>query len=282
MSALRRLVGDPDQFLTRWPDRPTVYTVNRDQLAELFDRSAARRIVTDPTMRPFDLGMVRDGAPTPTQPDADHPTDTLVLNGLHLTWPPLQNAARQLGSQLGHPITANVYLTPPASTGYDFHWDTHHVFLAQVEGTKVWKLHPPVFVDPLEQHRWTAVGFTPEELDRVKRDSETIALTAGQTLFIPRGWVHAGSTTEDEHSLHITLGVQLLTLHWVVQQLVGQAANDLDVRAALPPTLGAYPIESVIENARTALRSYLDALDLDKVGPAIQNGRELAVLRAYR
>ncbi|SOB83121.1 JmjC domain-containing protein [Streptomyces sp. 1331.2] len=282
MSVLSRLVEDPSRFLAQWPDAPTTYAVDRDRLAEMFNRDDARRIVADTTLRPIELGMVRQGAPTPTQPDADHPTDTLVLNGLHLTWPPLREASRQLASELGHPITANVYLTPPDSTGYGPHWDTHHVLLAQVEGSKTWRLHPPIVEDPLDRHRWTAVGFTSEQLDQVRNNADTITLSAGHVLYIPRGWVHFGATGRDEHSLHITFGVQLLTRHWVLQQLVDQAAEWSELRAALPPALSSHPIERIVEDARTTLRAFLDSLDTEQAGAPIHMHQQLAVLGVRR
>ncbi|MEV7777782.1 cupin domain-containing protein [Kitasatospora sp. NPDC088351] len=281
MSVLPLLVEDPTSFLARWPDTPTVHAVDRGLLATLFDRSDARRIVADPSVRPIAMGMVRQGAPTQTQPDADHPSETLVLNGLHLTWPPLREASTQLASEIGHPVTANVYLTPPGSAGYGPHWDTHHVFIAQAEGAKTWQLHPPIVEDPLDRHRWTAVGFTPYQLDQVHRDADTITLTAGHVLYIPRGWVHFGSTG-DEHSLHITFGVQLLTRHWVLEQLVEQAAEWSVARAALPPALSEHRIESIVEDARNTLLQFLDSLDPAQAGVPISTKQQLAVLGVRR
>ncbi len=276
MSVLHKLVDNPG-FTSSWPDRPTVYAANRTYLAGLFDSDDARTIVADPALRPIEIGMVHQGRPTPTQPDADHPAETLVLNGLHLTWPPLRDAARQLAAELGHPVTANVYRTPPNSAGYGPHWDTHHVLLAQVEGSKAWRLHPPIVDDPLDRHRWTAVGFTAEQLDRVHCDAETVTLSAGQVLYIPRGWVHFGAT-ETEHSLHITFGVQLLTRHWVLQRLLDQAAECAPLRAALPPALSEHRIEAVVEDARSHLAAFLADLDPVRAGGPISTQQQLAVL----
>lgn len=281
MSVLAALVDDTKAFLAHWPDEPTVYDVDRDQLAALFDRDAARRIISDPALRPIELGMVHRGAPAPLRPDADHPTHTLVLNGLHLSWPPLRDAARLLAAELGHPVTANVYLTPEHSTGYGPHWDTHHVFLAQVEGAKTWRLHPPIVTDPLDRHRWTAIGFTPEQLDQVHDHAHTVVLRAGQVLFIPRGWIHFGHTTA-EHSLHITLGVQLLTQHWLLQQILDQAAEDPALRAALPPELSSYAVEDLVSRARSLLLAHLGALDSSDTGKTIYMAQQRAVVGVGR
>jgi hypothetical protein len=274
---LSRLVDDPDRFLTGWPGRPVVYQPHDARLTELFSRDDARTIVADPTLRPIELGMVRQGSPAAIAPDADHPTHTLVFNGLHLTWPLLRDATRVLAAEIGHPVTANVYLTPPGSTGYGPHWDTHHVLLAQVSGEKTWRLHPPIVTDPLDRHRWTAVGFTPDQLDQIRNDADAVTITAGQVLYIPRGWVHFGHTT-DEHSLHITFGVQLLTRHWVLQQLVEQAAEMPEMREALPPGLSTHPVEGLVDDARNAVRAFLDSLDPQLAGHPVYIRQQRAVL----
>ncbi|WP_051967655.1 JmjC domain-containing protein [Kitasatospora mediocidica] len=281
MSALQRLVDDPRRFLTGWPDKPTVYERYVVQLAALFNQDDGRRVVTDPALRSIEVGMVHQGAPAAIAPDADHPTHTLVLNGLHLTWPPLAAFARQLAAELGHPITANVYRTPAASRGYGPHWDTHHVLLAQVEGVKTWRLHPPIFTDPLDSHRWTRVGFTDEQLARVERDAAAVVLEAGQVLFIPRGWIHYGHT-DDAPSLHITFGVQLLTRHWILQQLTDQAAEHPELRAALPPNLSAQRVEELLADTTDALLSWLEGLDPARAGAPIHTSQQLAVLGVPR
>ncbi|MDH6132358.1 hypothetical protein P3T37_001743 [Kitasatospora sp. MAA4] len=281
MSALEWLVDDPRVFLTGWPDRPTVYQRGVPPLAALFTQDDARRIIADPALRSIEVGMVHQGATAAIAPDADHATYTLVLNGLHLTWPPLTAFARQLASELGHPVTANVYRTPAESRGYGPHWDTHHVLLAQVEGAKVWRLHPPIVTDPLDRHRWTRVGFTDEQLARVERDAMTVGLEAGQVLFIPRGWIHYGHT-ETAASLHMTFGVQLLTRHWILQQLADQAAEHPALRAALPPNLSAQRVEDIVADTATTLLSWLGALDPVRAGAQIHTSQQLAVVGVTR
>ncbi|MET8626189.1 cupin domain-containing protein [Kitasatospora sp. NPDC004669] len=240
-TSLHRLVADPEAFRKAWPDSPTVYDKDADDLRLLASRQAAREILADPDLRPGGFGMVRDGVLTAERPDADHPTDTLVLNGLHRSWPPLVTFCKALSTQLGHPVTGNVYLTPAGrAKGFGWHWDCHHVFIAQAEGAKRWRMFKPVFVNPLEHHNWSKIGFDPA--DRVRFEDDTpdfeVTLRAGQVLFIPRGWVHAGRSTESEHSLHITLGVQLLTVHWALRKLLELGEETEELRAALPPDLG--------------------------------------------
>ncbi|MDJ0346735.1 cupin domain-containing protein [Streptomyces sp. PH10-H1] len=277
-AALDRLTGDADTFRKAWPDTPAVYERDRGDLAELLDLDAVRRIVADPGLRPIEMGMVRGGTIDPRRPDADDRASTLVLNGLHITWPPLVAFCQQLAAELGHPVTGNAYSTPAHAHGYGPHWDTHHVFLAQTDGAKVWRLSRPVFTDPLERHRWTAIGFTDEQLTRATDEPDMeIELSAGQVLFIPRGWVHHGHTT-DRRSLHITFGVQLLTRFWLVQQLLAHVTADPYLRAALPPNLSNEDMEALIAQTGQGLADRLAALDPQAPAAAVRTAQQFSVL----
>ena len=79
---------------------------------------------------------------------------TLVLQGLHRIWPPLIGFARELGAELRRPLQVNAYLPPPGSQGFDTHYDTHDVFVLQVDGVKRWRIHEPVLADPIERQPW--------------------------------------------------------------------------------------------------------------------------------
>ncbi|MDI5940862.1 cupin domain-containing protein, partial [Micromonospora sp. DH15] len=48
---------------------------------------------------------------------------TLVLQGLHRTWPALIDFARDLGTALAQPLQVNAYLTPAGSQGFATHYD---------------------------------------------------------------------------------------------------------------------------------------------------------------
>ena len=62
--------------------------------------------------------------------------------------------ARDLGAALAQPLQVNAYLTPPGNQGFATHYDTHDVFVLQVDGRKRWRIHPPVLPDPLERQPW--------------------------------------------------------------------------------------------------------------------------------
>jgi bifunctional lysine-specific demethylase and histidyl-hydroxylase NO66 len=157
---------------------------------------------------------------------------TLVLQGLHRVWQPVADFARRLGAELRRPLQVNGYLTPPGSQGFATHYDTHDVFVLQVDGTKRWRVHEPVLPDPLERQPWgaradevAAVAEGPAALDAV--------LAPGDALYLPRGWLHSAQA-QGERSLHLTVGVRALTRYALVEELLALAAQDPRLRATLP------------------------------------------------
>ncbi|RAO13942.1 cupin domain-containing protein [Micromonospora noduli] len=183
---------------------------------------------------------------------------TLVLQGLHRIWPPLVDFARDLGLALNQPLQINAYLTPAGSQGFATHYDTHDVFVLQVDGRKHWRIHPPVLPDPLEKQPWGGradeVGATaqgPAALD--------VVLAPGDALYLPRGWLHSAQA-QDASSLHLTVGIRALTRYALVEELLALSAEDQRLRASLPfGTDVADPdaIEPELTETVEALRDWL-------------------------
>jgi lysine-specific demethylase/histidyl-hydroxylase NO66 len=195
------------------------------------------------------LGLLADGA-------------TLVLQGLHRIWPPIADLAVALRTELGHPVQVNAYLTPAGNRGFATHYDTHDVFVLQCAGRKRWRVHPPVFPDPLERQPWggvadevAATADQPPALD--------VVLDPGDGLYLPRGWLHAADAL-DERSLHLTIGVKATTRYALVEALLALAAAEPELRAGLPMGLDVTdPAELAphLTAAVTALRGWLDRVE---------------------
>ncbi|KWV32991.1 cupin domain-containing protein [Micromonospora rifamycinica] len=187
---------------------------------------------------------------------------TLVLQGLHRLWPALIDFTRDLGAALTQPLQVNAYLTPPGSQGFATHYDTHDVFVLQVDGRKHWRIHPPVLTDPLERQPWggradevSATADGPAALD--------VVLEPGDALYLPRGWLHSAQAQESR-SLHLTVGIRALTRYAVVEELLALAAEDPRLRAGLPfGTDVADPdaIEPELAETVEALRDWLLSAD---------------------
>ncbi|MDM4718883.1 cupin domain-containing protein [Micromonospora sp. WMMA1363] len=183
---------------------------------------------------------------------------TLVLQGLHRTWPTVHDFARDLGLAVGQPLQVNAYLTPAGSQGFGTHYDTHDVFVLQVDGRKHWRVHPPVLPEPLERQPWGG------RADEVAASAEgvaalDVALTPGDALYLPRGWLHSAQAQESS-SLHLTVGVRALTRYTLVEELLALAAEDQRLRATLPfgiDVSDSDAIEPELTETVEALRDWL-------------------------
>jgi bifunctional lysine-specific demethylase and histidyl-hydroxylase NO66 len=129
---------------------------------------------------------------------------TIVLQGLHLTRPPVGALCRSLEETLGHPAQANAYYTPRDAQGLPVHHDTHDVFVLQVAGEKRWLVYEPALDLPLRDQRYSA------ELGEPGTPVEDRVLRPGDALYLPRGWLHEAVTSETD-SLHLTIGVNVVT-----------------------------------------------------------------------
>ncbi|MEH1130693.1 cupin domain-containing protein [Micromonospora sp. CPCC 206061] len=184
---------------------------------------------------------------------------TLVLQGLHRMWPPLIDFANDLGDQLGQPLQVNAYLTPSGNQGFATHYDTHDVFVLQVDGRKHWRVHEPVVHDPLERQPWgghadevAAVAEGPPVLDAV--------LSPGDALYLPRGWLHSASA-EGVRSLHLTVGVRALTRYSIVEALLAMAADEPALRGGLPFGLDVADADQIAPELTETVKALRDWLD---------------------
>jgi ribosomal protein L16 Arg81 hydroxylase len=164
---------------------------------------------------------------------------TIVLQGLHRLWPPLIDFVRCLVDDLGHPVQANAYITPPASRGFDAHYDVRDVFVLQTAGRKHWTVHEPVVVDPLSAQPWTDYRDAIAQRIAGTPVIDTV-LAPGDALYLPRGWVHSAGT-HHEQSLHLTVGVSAMTGIDVISAVVDRLAGVDEFRRSLP--LGVAPAD---------------------------------------
>jgi Cupin superfamily protein len=148
---------------------------------------------------------------------------TIVLQGLHLHRPAIGAFCRSLEGMLGHPVQANAYYTPRAAQGLPVHHDTHDVFVLQVSGEKRWLVYAPALELPLKDQRYSAELGAPGDAveDRVLRP--------GDVLYLPRGWLHEALTSETD-SLHLTIGVNVITWLDAFKAALEELADDLRFR----------------------------------------------------
>jgi hypothetical protein len=152
---------------------------------------------------------------------------TIVLQGLHLNWEPLARYCRWLEAELGHPAQANAYFTPRSAQGLPVHHDTHEVFSLQVAGEKRWLVYDPAWELPLKNQRYKA-----ETMGEPGSPVLDVTLQAGDTLYLPRGWLHEAKTSETD-SLHITVGVNVYTWMDAFRAALESCASEVGFRRSV-------------------------------------------------
>lgn len=246
-------LSDSSFFAEYWEKKPLVISRNiPTYFTDLISVSAVDEILSSTGLRVPGFRLIREGSQIPTSeytknismtPGAfDGLVDlnrvagqyangaTIVLQALERSWLPLITFCKDLEKYLGHPVQANLYLTPKSAQGFAAHFDTHDTLILQAEGRKRWKIYDAPFPLPLSKHKYSKVkSHSPPELDLV--------LEAGDTLYMPRGVIHEALTT-DSYSLHITVGIKVLTWFDIVSKVVNRALaaseSDVDFRQALP------------------------------------------------
>jgi ribosomal protein L16 Arg81 hydroxylase len=259
----RCIATDPHTFATEfWGRRPLLSPssalprdfgdlLSPDKVDELIAERGVRapfiRLAKegDVLARDCYLGPAGFGAEMPDQVDSAKVLvqfasgATIVLQGLHRLWPPLIDFVRQAVDELGHPVQANAYITPPTNRGFDPHYDVHDVFVLQASGQKRWIVHEPVHDHPLPSQPWTQHRAAIAE--RVTDDSviDTV-LSEGDALYLPRGWVHSAQALNTT-SIHLTIGVSAVTGLDVARAVVDQLSTIDAFRKSLP--LGSDPTD---------------------------------------
>ena len=169
---------------------------------------------------------------------------TIVLQALHVNWHPLAVFCRLIEEALRVGVQANAYWTPRGSQGFAVHHDTHDVLVLQVAGEKRWLVYDPLLELPLKEQRWSPALGEPGE------PVEELVLRAGDTLYLPRGWLHQAETS-DTDSLHLTIGLVAQTRLDAVRAAVAASADDVAFRRGGAPDPGE--ADELLERVRERL-----------------------------
>ena len=151
---------------------------------------------------------------------------TVVLQALHVNWQPLAVFCRLLEAALDHAVQANAYYTPRASQGFGVHHDTHDVLVLQVAGEKRWLMYDPVLTLPLKQQRYSPA------LGAHDAPTHDLVLRPGDTLYLPRGWLHEARTSSTD-SLHLTIGITQYTWLDAFKDALAECEDELAFRRSV-------------------------------------------------
>lgn len=267
-TALARLIGDPAEFLTTVFGRAPVHrrAADTDTVLDLLTLADVDHIVAGSGVRAPAFRLVRAGQTLPRAGVTrrarigSRPVDdlidvaavhrefrdgaTIVLQGLHRSWPAVGALCRSLEAELTHPVQANAYLTPPVAQGLDLHADAHDVFVLQTHGVKRWVVHPPD-----GGHAW--------DLD----------VAPGDVLYLPAGTRHAAQTI-DRPSLHLTIGVRTVGRRDLLRRIVEEHLADTAFDGALTGGWAEDPA-ATRDTARDDLAALVARLEGADPAPAV-------------
>ncbi|MFT4552526.1 MAG: ribosomal protein L16 Arg81 hydroxylase [Chlamydiales bacterium] len=134
---------------------------------------------------------------------------TVVLKQVQSLWGPVRKFCYLINKSFRFisGVCANAYLTQAETQGFVPHYDTHEVFIVQLEGSKLWKLYDTLLDFPMpnqpvysEFPQGTSLGSPTMEVE----------MFPGDVLYIPGGLVHEAKCFETA-SLHLTLGWDTVT-----------------------------------------------------------------------
>ena len=186
---------------------------------------------------------------------------TVIFTQLHKRVPALARLCVSLGKSFGSRVQTNVYLTPPDAQGFVAHWDTHDVFVLQVEGRKLWSVYDTKVALPLKGQ-----GFDPAQ-HKPGQVTEQFELSPGSLVYIPRGLMHSARSTT-EASLHITLGLTAFTwTDFLLEGVAAAALEDESLRQNLPKGFASenFSADEKVRLYREKLSTLLSRFDAERV-----------------
>jgi ribosomal protein L16 Arg81 hydroxylase len=145
---------------------------------------------------------------------------TVLLPAVGRFLPSIARFQRSVLGFVGGTVIVNAYLTPPNAQGFEPHFDPHDIFVLQIAGSKRWRIFDPVVGLPTPAQ---ARAVAPSEL---AHPVATPLLNAGDLLYLPRGFVHE-ARTQDEASIHLTVGFEAPTWADVIEECVRGATDSL-------------------------------------------------------
>jgi bifunctional lysine-specific demethylase and histidyl-hydroxylase NO66 len=280
--------GDPERFFAEsWNSTPIVNQGRAHRFRQVFGMNELSDLLSMGAIAPSQIRLLKDGKQVPSRlwvdviPSAADSRPTMVPNldrireiviqGCTLTISAMQAVSTGiyrlcsgLETELSHQIKASVYFTPPASQCFGAHSDEHDVIVLQLEGEKEWRIFDR---DTGPQRGPRNVTLPGEQEPR-----STFRLEAGDSLYLPRRYVHSVAATE-QSSLHISVGVRLATVGDLLEHAVRDLKLAPELARPLMPGFSRHSpqLSDVLSEAGAYLQRRLgEGSDADKLAAAFR------------
>jgi hypothetical protein len=276
------------ELLASWPDEPRVYERGKTALDETVTADFLKGYTFTGCVPANEIAVVK--APGPSLNQNAYMTHghtdaarlrklygngfTIRLGNLQRVIPFMTTVSHGIQDETGFSNYVHAFLTPPGNQGLRHHWDQQMAVIVQTAGTKRWQLWRPPVESPMREYNesWRVWRdhYIPE-WEAAGPDLE-VDLQAGQSLLLPRGWVHSPHVADqDEDSVHLTFAIRERTPLWLAEQLVAGAIEDPEFRRIiLPGDITGPALVDRLRETRDALRGHLNELDLKRLASAVR------------
>ncbi|WP_030804601.1 JmjC domain-containing protein [Streptomyces sp. NRRL F-2799] len=275
-------------LLRGWPDEPHVFERGVTAFEETVTEDFLANYAFSGCVPPQEIAVMK--APGPSLNQNSHMTngrtDAAKLRGLHSSGhtirlgnlqrvvPYLAAVSQGIQQETGCSNYVHAFLTPPGNQGLRHHWDQQMALVVQIAGIKRWPLWRPPVESPMrdfnESWRVWRDHFVPEW--EATGPDLVIDLRAGQTLLLPRGWVHNPHVAhKTRSSAHLTFAIRERTPLWLAEKLVAEAIKDPAFRRTIRPADITGPtLAERLRETRRALHQHLDGLDPDALANTLR------------
>lgn len=277
-------------LLTSWPAEPRVYERGRTDVDEAMSLDRVNDLIDTGCVPPDEIAVIKAGPSNREAFKTNGRTDpvklrrlctqgyTIRFGNLQRWAPAFHRISQGIQRETGYSNYAHAFLTPPGQQGLLHHWDQQMAVIVQVAGTKTWQLWAPPVEAPMREYNESFRVWRDDYIPKWEAAGPdlTVELTAGQTLLLPRGWVHNPHALDhDGPSLHLTFAIRERTRLWLAEQLLARAIERTAFRRiVLPSDLEGQALVGSLRETRQALVEFLSGLDLDEVAGPV---REAAV-----
>jgi hypothetical protein len=264
-------------LLTTWPDEPRVYERGRTGLDDVMAAVGLEELMDTGCVPAEEVAAICAGPSDRHSFKTNGRTDAAKLRGLRergytirlgnlQRWLPFFHRASQaIQQETCYSNYLHAFFTPAGEQGLLHHWDQQMAIIVQWEGSKTWQLWKPPVDAPMREYnesfRVWREDFIPQW--EAAGPDLTIELRAGQSLLLPRGWVHnPHALGYDEPSVHLTVAIRERTPLWLAEQLTRDLIEDPGFRRIiLPSGLTGAALGHELEATRSMLIAYLQGLD---------------------
>ncbi|MFI1728162.1 JmjC domain-containing protein [Streptomyces acidicola] len=284
-----RLLLPPEgvaDLLATWPDNPRVYERGRTEVDEAMSLARFNELIDTGCAPPDEVAVIKAGPSNRTAFLTAGRTDAAKLRrladrghtirfGNMQRWIPFfHRLSLGIQRETGYSNYMHAFLTPGGEQGLLHHWDQQMAVIVQVAGTKTWHLWAPPVSAPMREYNESFRVWREDFIPQWEATGPdlTVELKAGQTLLLPRGWVHNPHALHHaEPSLHLTFAVRERTPLWLAEQLVAQAIEQPEFRRVIvPPDLEQPELADRLDETRRALVAFLGELDMGEMAGMVR------------